>query len=526
MNTWDHILESQRLDLQSELDSKKTHAERNKLGQFSTPFELAREILRSTQTLLPRGFKIRFLDPAFGTGAFYSALLNVFPLDQIESATGIEIDAHYGAKAHELWASNPLQLHIEDFFKLELPDRDDLKPNLIICNPPYVRHHHIRTSEKQKLQRLVATTTRFKLNGLAGLYCYFLLYAHEWLQDAGFACWLIPSEFMDVKYGREVKKYLLNAVTLLRIHRFNASTVQFNDALVSSSLVWFRKTRPQLTDKVEFSFGSLAKPQWSKTVPISELKSMPKWSSIALQKQSRKPPALTLGDLFEVKRGIATGANDFFILSDEEIQRLKLPSQFLIPILPSPRYVKQDIIEADSQGNPILEKKLFLVSCSLPESQVKQRYPSLWEYYEEGVDRKVHRHYICSHRTPWYSQEFRPPAPILCSYMGRQTADRLNPFRFILNRSKAIAPNVYLMLYPKSQRSEAASWFDLIERIWQAFKKIPTESLVGEGRIYGGGLHKLEPKELSSANVEFLLTELPELKDIISSNGYNLFSSP
>jgi hypothetical protein len=95
-----------------------------------------------------------------------------------------------------------------------------------------------------------------------------------------------------------------------------------------------------------------------------------------------------------------------------------------------------------------------------------------------------------------------------------------------LNRSKAIAPNVYLMLYPKSQRSEAANWSDLVERIWQALKKIPTESLVGEGRIYGGGLHKLEPKELSSANVEFLLTELPELKDIVSSNGYNLFSPP
>jgi adenine-specific DNA-methyltransferase len=32
---------------------------------------------------------------------------------------------------------------------------------------------------------------------------------------------LIPSEFMDVKYGGPLKQYLLDKVTLLRIHRFD-----------------------------------------------------------------------------------------------------------------------------------------------------------------------------------------------------------------------------------------------------------------------------------------------------------------
>jgi hypothetical protein len=33
--------------------------------------------------------------------------------------------------------------------------------------------------------------------------------------------------------------------------------------------------------------------------------------------------------------------------------------------------------------------------------------------------------------------------------MGRQAQGNRSPFRFILNHSKATAPNVYLMLYPK-----------------------------------------------------------------------------
>jgi hypothetical protein len=42
---------------------------------------------------------------------------------------------------------------------------------------------------------------------------------------------LIPSEFMDVNYGAAVKRYLLNKVTLLHIHRFDPHDVQFGDAL-------------------------------------------------------------------------------------------------------------------------------------------------------------------------------------------------------------------------------------------------------------------------------------------------------
>jgi hypothetical protein len=42
----------------------------------------------------------------------------------------------------------------------------------------------------------------------------------------------------------------------------------------------------------------------------------------------------------------------------------------------------------------------------------------------------------------------------------------------------------------------------LIRRVWNDLNEIAPELLLGEGRVYGGGLHKLEPKEL--ANVPML----------------------
>lgn len=250
-----HTIETLRLKMQGQLDAAKTQKERNKLGQFATPTALARDILRNARALLPAEAPVRFLDPAFGTGAFFSALLEVFPPEQVETASGYEIDPHYGDEALRLWTDTPLQLTIGDFTRARPPVLGDQKANLLICNPPYVRHHHIMSADKTRLLDLVRQVTGIRLNGLAGLYCYFLLLSHRWLADGGLAGWLVPSEFMDVNYGQQVKHYLLEQVTLLRIHRFSPHDVQFGDALVSSAVVWYKKQPPSHDQEVEFSYG-------------------------------------------------------------------------------------------------------------------------------------------------------------------------------------------------------------------------------------------------------------------------------
>src|SRR4051812_30257731 len=80
-------VELHRLSLQSELDAGKTQAERNKLGQFATPTDLARHVLKFGVSLLGDA-QIRFLDPAIGTGSFYSALRRTVEADRIGEAVG------------------------------------------------------------------------------------------------------------------------------------------------------------------------------------------------------------------------------------------------------------------------------------------------------------------------------------------------------------------------------------------------------------------------------------------------------
>nr|HPO09728.1 SAM-dependent DNA methyltransferase [bacterium] len=107
--------EERRLALQARLDSMKTQAERNRLGQFATPFPLAGDILEYAKTTFPKGMPVRFLDPAIGTGSFYSAFLRVFGDITVQWAVGYEVDKHYSLPARELWNKYPLEIRMEDF---------------------------------------------------------------------------------------------------------------------------------------------------------------------------------------------------------------------------------------------------------------------------------------------------------------------------------------------------------------------------------------------------------------------------
>ena len=507
--------ESIRALRQLQLDGAKTQIERNKLGQFATPTALATDILKYAKTLLPSDQKIRFLDPACGTGAFYSALLQQFRRSQIVEAIAYEIDPHYGDEAIKLWRDTPLQLNIADFTQAVPPNSDHTKANLLICNPPYVRHHHLNRIEKQRLQRVTEQTAGIKLSQLASLYCHFLCLSDAWMATDGLAGWLIPTGFMDVNYGQPIKDYLLNRVTLLRIHCFDPVDVQFEDALVSSAVVWFKKALPPANHAVEFTYGgSLTEPKMSLMMSVESLRGAAKWTKFGLVsgRVSSQEQPLKLKDLFTIKRGLATGANNFFVLTSEQVSAYQLPLEFLQPVLPSPRLLSVDEIEADNLGNPILDRQLFLLSCDLPPLEVKAKYPSLWEYLQMGVKEGICDRYLCKHRSYWYAQEKRPPSPFLCTYMGRQDTGRGRPFRFILNHSRATATNVFLMLYPKSAVAKALlDKPELLKEVWQALERISDEALMSEGRVYGGGLHKLEPRELGNALSDKILEVLPKI---------------
>jgi hypothetical protein len=475
------------------------------------------EIAEYVKTLFSDEQIIHFADPAIGSGSFFSAALATFGRDRFKSAVGVELDSAFAEVARDLWASDGLEVVCGDFTRFVANGSFRPPPNLVFANPPYVRHHHLGHADKRRLKALAQRVTGVEVNGLAGLYVYFLLLATASMGDGGYAAWLIPSEFMDVNYGVALRRFLTDHVTLIRAHRFDPDDVQFGDALVSSVALVFRKAPPVGGHSVRFTFGgSVRVPHAADVIPLGELRESRKWTVYPDHAKNDRcisddggGPALA--DFFRIQRGIATGCNRFFILGRADAKLRALPAEYLRPILPSPRYLKTTVVETEDDGYPRMNQQYCVIDCDLPEHLIEERHPELWEYLQAAEALGVRKGYLVNKRRPWYKQEHRDPAPFLCTYMGRG-ANNKQPFRFILNRSKAISTNLYLMLHP--QKALAAMLRKHPSRAVEVhglLRSVSGHELRGEGRVYGGGLHKIEPKELGRISAAPLVKRWPEL---------------
>lgn len=474
------------------------------MGQFSTPYPLARQICEYITNFTGKSIE-SFLEPSIGTGAFYSALSEIA---NVHHAVGYEIDNYYFMPSKNLWSDYNIKIINQNFFEASSEE----KFSLIIANPPYSRHHHIPLETKVVLSERIKSLFNLKISGLAGLHIYFTILSTQWLKDGGYSCWLIPTEFLSVNYGIEFKRFLLNEVDLMSIHSYDNSDVQFDDALVSSSVLVFRKSDKK-NDYVNFSWGAnINNPVKVVKVQKSDLNPNTKWTKeTILNKTQSGYSNITIGTFFNIKRGIATGDNKFFIICDDVRKACDIPIELLIPTIPPPRKLKSNVYTKENQALD----GLFLLSCNDSLETIKIKYEGLYKYLRKGIEDGVDLRANCQSRNPWYSLEQREIAPILVSYMGRDSKSSSLPIKFILNSAGVVPTNSYLCLYLKDEYRHNING-DTYREVWKILSSIPKELLIAHGRTYGGGLLKWEPAELES-------TPCPELSKYLKTIQMSLF---
>lgn len=476
---------------------------------YLTPPELARDISRLALKYHKRKDPIKFGDPAVGTGAFYAAILETAGTHTIESAIGIDINRDNLLVAKKKWGRKGLHVKHADFLHLE-----ELSPrSLILANPPYLRQQRIDPAYKWKLRERASVKTQTVVSGLSGLYVYFILLCDAWMAKGCVAAWLIPSEFMQTDYGAAIRKYLTEKVELLRIHTFDEKRPRFEAVQVFPSVVVFRKGPPKKSGLVSVTEGgSLLFPESSQTIRVGDLPSQEKWRFLTKEIQVESTTDLRIGDIFDIRRGIATGANDFFVLSSERVAELGIPSEALKPLLPKAHLIKSDIVGSNGTGEPDVSPQLYLLDVDLDEQEINQKYPALKAYLDTAEKKGVRSRTLVRSRKSWYKQEVREPAPYLCTYMGREKISG-PPLRFIWNRSKAVVTNTYLMLYPKvGVRKAIETDSPKAKELFEILKDSAEHTMREKWRMHAGGLRKIEPRELADVR---LLREPRWLTEVI-----------
>jgi tRNA1(Val) A37 N6-methylase TrmN6 len=489
--------------------------ERRRLGEFYTP----RPIAEFMVGWAVRGRGDYVLDPCVGSGTFLMEAFHTLKALSAEVSHGLP-NQLYGVDINPLavlmTTINILNLvpgaspkiYMADFLKLnhkamcELGfERTDF--DAIVCNPPYTRHHDLLPSYKEEIARMIEAETGWPISRLSSIYIHFFIHAYQFLRDGGRLAFITPSEWMETDYGAILRRFLAEKVRVDSIILFGEDMLAFPNALTRAcitlaykeapggytSLIELRSWPPviELAEAVEagverdYGWGRV------KLRRLTDIDPHIKWTPLFREDAKRTLPHFItkLGSLASISRGIATGANEFFTLSEEEVRRYGIERKYLKPVVIGARYLKgYDFTESDLESLKREGKKVYLLWCFKRKEEL--RGTSILKYIEMGEKKSFDKRFLTRHRPVWYWVESRRPPDAFLVYMFRRR------MRFVYNAVGAYALNTLHCVYFNEEVREERD----VKAVLAYLNSRPAFELARTFlRVYGGGMYKLEPRE-------------------------------
>lgn len=461
---------------------------RKVFGQFFTPISLANAMATWLNEINPKVI----VDPAVGTGVLLKACRD---LDSQVKLVGVDLDpgpikfakARFYSDAHT-------EFRVEDF--IENLDLQNLEA--VTCNPPYVRHHLLEYPE------LIRSQLGSEISGLSGttnLYVLFLASIMSRLAKGGRASILLPGDWMNSNFGRSIREYLANGKECARIIYFSNDSQPFDDAETTATLLLFERGRSSFDVEVvvvgaEYdrdNAGALALERLEDIQNASchrilwtDLDPSQKWD-VLIRNEFVDVPShwIPLGNFAKCTRGIATGANDYFLVSEDRLLEESLPIAENIPCIGRARDVKGLVFTSDD---------FELLDSSVPKYLVNLQSASFdtSRYIELGESQGLPSRYLLSKRTPWYKLEDRDPADIWVGVFGR------DGIRFIWNQNRIKNLTTFHGVYLSDHHEDIDTTdTDLVPAIVAALNSTRVQEKAREfQRAYGGGLQKVEPRDV------------------------------
>jgi hypothetical protein len=458
-------------------------------GQFWTPAWLAKVMANWVTALGP---KILF-DPAVGPGTFFAAAREC----------GFAGEFH-GCELHpesfeEGWK---LGLKPQDFRHVQTVDfigaASSKKYSAIISNPPYIRHHRLADTRKQELKRLAQSELGFALDGRVGLHVFFLIKSLAQLAPGGRLAFLLPADVCEGVSASALWHRICGQYRLVSALSFAEEAAPFPQVDTNAMVFLFSNERPQeqilwLRVLEKDTSGITAALAGARVQ--SAAKAHRRELAEALATGLSRPPRVNdqrgvpLACFAKVVRGIATGGNEFFFLTREQLRAQHLPEKFFRRAIgrtrdcPADRLTPADLERLETSG-----RATWLLNLDGESSD--QYPPTLQTYLGHGVKLGLPDRSLIQSRRPWYKMEKRTPPPILFAYLGRRDC------RFILNESGAVPLTGFLCVYPWNTNPVA------IKKLWTALNHPDTlVNLAMVAKSYGGGALKAEPRQLDQLEI-------------------------
>ena len=455
---------------------------RKDYGQFFTPPPVAHLMA----SWIIRDNPKTILDPAFGLGVFFEAVKNI-ALDKKFKFVGYEIDEKILNYINFKNNTNNLEIINEDF--LESPIR---YYDAIICNPPYMRFQ--KFLKRHNILPIIEKQIGKKFLGYSNIASIFLVKALHQLKPNGRLAFIMPFEFFNTGYGKEIKRSLLEKHLLKQIVILSNEKDIFPEATTTVSILLCRydkKNEPIkltfISDKTEMKNINSIGDYFQATIHPNDLPVEKKWTPIInayLFKEEKTPDGFCLLSYYgKVMRGIATGANEFFALNKSRADELGIVDENLTKCITKSQQIKKLVFtEEDFNELVKLDKPVFCLNVKNLNDE------ATLSYINYGERKGYNNRYLTKNRSPWFKVEHRRRAPILFGVFNR------GRLKVVRNYSSAINFTCYHSFYPNIFGMNILNklFVYLISDIGQKIIQL-------NKRIYGDKLDKFEPRDLNDA---------------------------
>ena len=459
-------------------------------GGYYTPGDLAAFL---TRWVAPTA-ATRLLEPSCGDGAFFPSLRGTGA-----SVTAFELAPEEAAKATARGLANCI-VHNRDFLGWALESSDG-QFDAVVGNPPFVRYQYLPAAFQANAERVFARLG-CKFTKHTNAWVPFILASMELLRPGGRLAMVVPSEIVHVMHAQSLRTYLSEQCR--RIVVVDPQEIWFEGTLQGAVLLLAEKKASPEVHGEGLGIHRVAGRDFLRQDPeavfaapraINGKTVQGKWTRALVPSATLAIlDAIEASDRFcrfsaaaKVDVGIVTGANKFFLVTDDVVQQHGLQKWA------HPMFGRSDhcpgVIYDDAQHalNAATGKPTnFLWLDGSVENTAAGR-----AYIASGESENLHKRYKCRIRKPW----FTVPS-VYATEVGMLKRSHDTP-RLILNSVGAYTTDTAYRI--RALRGTAQ------ELVYGFFNSLTALSAELEGRHYGGGVLELVPSE-----IEKLLLPAPE----------------
>lgn len=459
-------------------------------GGYYTPNDLAAFLTRWVAPT--KGSRV--LEPSCGDGAFFPTLEGTEA-----SVTAFELAPEEAAKAAARGLPD-CTVYNRDFLGWALESRSG-QFDAVVGNPPFVRYQYLPAAFQTNAERVFARLG-CKFTKHTNAWVPFILASMELLRPGGRLAMVVPSEIVHVMHAQSLRTYL--GQQCRRIVIVDPQEIWFEGTLQGAVLLLAEKKaapdvygeglgihrvsgRDFLRQDPEAVFniprainGKTVQGKWTRAL-------VPPATLAILDSIEASDGFCRFADAARVDVGIVTGANKFFLVTDEVVR------QYGLERWAHPMFGRSDhcpgVIYDDAQhdrnaasGKPTN----FLWLDRSVEDSAQGR-----AYIASGERENFHKRYKCRIRSPWYTVP-----SVHTTEVGMLKRSHDTP-RLILNRAGAYTTDTAYRIRALRGTADAL--------VYGFYNSLTALSAELEGRHYGGGVLELVPSE-----IEKLLLPAPE----------------